>query len=360
MYAPKTRTLAEIVNKNQHFKLPCIAISLGGISRNVNRVFNKLEGSNWCVNDNINNEKNWINLLQPVPIDITVNMAIIARFQSDVDQILSNFIPYTDPYFIISWKWPGNDEISPFEIRSKVKWNENISIQYPLDIANNASYWTTADTSFIIEGWMFKNKPPASKPIYTIDMIFSSVKDIEDFRFMKLNENRYNSDYFTISARPQFVLAEPFSSYINNSAVEKKFTIYGKMLDYTDSIFLSSGDPNMFDYSSTGDFISTGEQIIDSYYTSGFSASASYPPISGYELSRDRWKIIDKNIIEFSFTPKQSGIFDIILANEAGYGIMTEDTIRPTLNPYASGTDAYGEYIEYQYPCTSGLNIINI
>lgn len=362
VYAPKNRVLTDLVNKAQHHKMPCIAISLGGMRRASNRVFNKIDGS-WF-NDTLINTPSascWINLLQPVPIDITVNVSILARFQSDVDQILANFIPYTDPYFVISWKWPDLIPFSDFEIRSTVKWSENINFQYPIDIGAETSYWTNADTSFTIESWMFKNRAPDGKSIYVIDHSFTSVSAIDTYDVMKSFEDTFNTDYHVISARPQSMIVEPLYGYMGSQTIpsEKTFSIVGKMMDYVNTVYLSSNDWNMFNYTSTGDFV-TGAQSVDIFTVSGFSASADYPSFSGIELLSSKWISQDKNHLEFTFTPLQTGVFDVVLVNGAGYGILSNDCIRPTLNPYKIGTDEYNDYIEYQYPCISGIEIRSI
>jgi len=43
MYAPKTRTLHEIVQKNQHFKMPVVSVWNGGFRRAPERVFSKIK-----------------------------------------------------------------------------------------------------------------------------------------------------------------------------------------------------------------------------------------------------------------------------------------------------------------------------
>ena len=67
-----------------------------------------------------------------------------------------------------------------------------------------------------------------------------------------------------------------------------------------------------------------------------------------------------KNHIQFTFTPITTGVFDVILLNRAGYGVLSRDCVRPTLNPYPSGSYEYDNYIEYQYPCISGIEIRSI
>lgn len=360
LYSPKSRTLNEIINKAQHHKMPCISISIGGMRRNNNRVFNKLDGSWW--NDTLTktpSSANWANLLQPVPVDITVNVSILSRFQSDVDQIIANFVPYTDPYFIISWKWPDLIPFADFEIRSPVKWSENINFQYPTDFAKETAYWTNADTSFTIESWMFKNKPEDGKPIYVINHTFNAVSAIEDYAIMKSFENETITDFWAISARPQSMIVEPFYVYIGTPTTSgaKNFNIVGKMMDYVDTVYLSSNNWNIFDYSTNGDFLSTGPSSVNLFSVSSFYASADYPMFSGIALLSSNWMITDKNNLSFTFTPLQTGNFDVILLNTAGYGILSKDCIRPTLNPFPVGSVEYDNYYEYQYPCTSGINI---
>jgi hypothetical protein len=96
-------------------------------------------------------------------------MTIVTRYQLDMDQILTNFIPYNDPYVIISWKIPNVDESSiPYELRNEVLWSGNVNIVYPQDLGPTQPFRITADTSFTIKGWMFKKVGETSKKIYTI------------------------------------------------------------------------------------------------------------------------------------------------------------------------------------------------
>lgn len=370
VFMPKSRTLEDLINKAQHWKLPVIGISPGNIRRNSKRVFNKIDGS-YFADTRSNTASSWYNLLQPVPIDITVNVSIISRFQQDIDQILTNFIPYTDPYFVVSWKWPDNIPFSDFEIRSHVIWNENVDLQYPLDIAKEAAYWIVANTSFTIESWMFKNSPGEGKSIYVIDHSFTSVSEMQTYELMKSLEvientpltasnTDYSSNYTVISARPQIILVEPFRTYTSTAQPSSNFIIYGKMLDYVDTIYLSAANWSVFNWSTTGEFLTTGPQLVSSFYTSAFAASSIYPPFCGIQLLSSYWTCENASIINFAFTPQSSGVFDVILMSRAGYGKMTQDVLRPTLNPYPPTSLEYNTYSEFQYSCLTGIEVINI
>jgi len=280
-------------------------------------------------------------------------MSIIGRFQTDIDQILTNFIPYCDPYIVVSWKWPDIIPWSDFEIRSHIKWNENVTISYPFDINASQPYRVVADTSFTIESWMFKNSPPPGKPIYVIDTNFASVSAIEEYEAMKAREDEFNTDHYTdytvISARPQFVNVDPFFVGKDNPS---EITLYGRMLDYVDTVYLSSYDWSIFDTSPTSP-LSAGITYVQDLTTK----STIYSGFSGIRVEDSAINYISKNAFSLSLTMLNSGYFDIIAVNNAGYGFLTKDCGRPTTNPYPVNSTEYNNYIEFQYPCVSGVKV---
>ena len=72
--------------------VPVVAVNISNITRDNNRVFNKLDG--FMAPDYTEENVDYLkNIPQPVPVNITVNMSIVTKYQSDMDQILSNFIP---------------------------------------------------------------------------------------------------------------------------------------------------------------------------------------------------------------------------------------------------------------------------
>jgi hypothetical protein len=170
VYAPKQRVYASLENPAPGgISVPVVAVSLNGITRDQNRVSNKIDG--FIVNKFNTETNNFVKPIpQPVPINIGVNMSIITKFQSDMDQIISNFAPYCDPYIIISWKLPFANN---YEIRTEVLWSGNITTSYPTsDIGGTQNFRITCDTSFTIKGWLFKKTDEIVKKIYTIDEKF--------------------------------------------------------------------------------------------------------------------------------------------------------------------------------------------
>jgi hypothetical protein len=177
VYSPKQRVFSNLNSPAAGgLTVPVIAVNLSSIARDQSRVVNKIEGFKVDYNPKDGSGEYILPVLQPVPVNIGVDMTIITRYQSDMDQILTNFIPYCDPYIVVSWKLPNlKNSTIPYEIRSEVLWNGNIALQYPNDLQGTQPYRITATTSFTIKGWMFKNFNNVISKIYTINSEFLTI-----------------------------------------------------------------------------------------------------------------------------------------------------------------------------------------
>jgi len=170
VYAPKQRVMYDLVNLAQNITLPVVSISIASVSRDESRVFNKINGYYFANGtSDTDNYPTATHYRSPVPVNIAVNMSIMSKFQSDMDQILSNFIPYNNPYIILSWKVPLDlapaGPAVPQEIRSEVLWSGSVNLTYPTDIAATDKYKIIGDTSFTIKGWLF---PALRNPVGNI------------------------------------------------------------------------------------------------------------------------------------------------------------------------------------------------
>jgi len=196
VYAPKQRVLADLLDKAQNLQLPVIALTNGGISRDPNRVFNKIQGSYIPSSDPTRTNK----LLQPVPIDLTINMTILTRFQEDFDQIVTNFIPYFDPYIIVSWRTPSMPDQ---EIRSQVVWSGNVAANYPYDINATQVARVEGTTSFTFKGWLFKARPSTDEGIiFNVNSNFSTEPGLNSMLSLDaLNE--LTTERVFLSGQPQ-------------------------------------------------------------------------------------------------------------------------------------------------------------
>lgn len=171
LYAPKQRVMHDIINENKTITLPAVAVHVTGVSRDRERVFNKLDG--FYYNDKQAGVSRHVR--SPVPVNINVSMSVIARYQTDMDQILSNFIPFANPYIIISWLVPKDFGLpADQEIRSEVLWDGNVALNYPVELVASAKARITADTTFVIKGWLFKHEAdPVSNILHITSNLYA-------------------------------------------------------------------------------------------------------------------------------------------------------------------------------------------
>ena len=196
---PKERVMYDIVNKAQNLTLPVIAINPTSISRDSSRVFNKLDGFY-----NYKNETYLNTIKTPVPINITVSVSILARYMQDMDQIVSNFIPYANPYIIISWKEPLGLTTETFEIRTEVLWDGNINLTSPTDLTYSDKFRITADTTFTIKGWLFKDSNVNYPSIYNIKV--NNITPYTGFDFNTLDDDSYSTKAYLLTADSSQIL----------------------------------------------------------------------------------------------------------------------------------------------------------
>jgi len=180
-YGPKERALQDIVNKAQSLKLPTIAVHYTSISRDPERVFNKIPGFYYTKAPSVSAGSFDSDLLKtPIPINIGISMSIMTKFQTDMDQILSNFVPYNNPYIIISWKVPSSQNLaSDLEIRTEVLWDGTLSLDYPVEVSSTQPARIIANTNFTMKGWLFKGASTDVKNIFVIDQDYIPVNTFE-------------------------------------------------------------------------------------------------------------------------------------------------------------------------------------
>jgi len=334
VYAPKQRVLLDIIDKAQNITLPVIAITNGGITRNPERVFNKIAGSHFY-----NSDPRYSNvLLQPIPIDITINMSILTKYQQDYDQIITNIIPYFDPYIEISWRLP---DITDYEIRSKVVWSGSVTTEYPTDINAGQLAQIQGSTSFTFQGWLFKARPKADGNIFTIQTDFSLLPELTTLESLSsVNQNELTTERFILSGQPQPHVIEP---YYTNVSASDTFTLYGKSFKNITAVYLS-GNKN-FNTTFYNPFSST-------------SLSSTYTGFYGYQLLSSSY-VSDNDTVLFFTMPSSSkaGKVNVILQNPAGYGSLTQYASYITFNPWPSGSNNYNKWVPYKPPYLSGIEV---
>lgn len=329
VYQPKARVLHDIENLAQNLKLPIGAVVIESVSRNSNRVFNKIEGFTYPARRQDKFSRQTVKIPPVVPVDIRVKLSLLATYQTDMDQLISNFAAYANPYIMISWKVPEEFGLpATMPLNTKVEWDGNISLNYPLDINHSARTVITADTSFTIEGWLFKDYEDPINNIFFIDANFYNTRILsagnfvtyDDYATLSGADYEYSEgqlkvteiDTVSISGSPTItnVFYTPHASdrgsfplidtnYTTNSA--GNIVLYGKRFNYTRNVYISSNNPNIYS-SLTG--------VSFTYYPS-FTAA---PIPSSY------YRVITDNIMEITIPAlTASGRYTFIVDTVVGW-----------------------------------------
>jgi hypothetical protein len=324
VHAPKERVIHDIVNKAQNITVPVIAVNITSIARDETRVFNKIDGFYQPVKNN-NYGKITTHVRMPVPVNLSVSVNILTNYQSDMDQILSNFVPYSNPYIIICWKIPEAFGIESLnEIRSEVLWDGTINTEYPIDVTSSDKPRFIATTSFTIKGWLFPSADSDYvKNIYFVDSNFRvSSKLLFDSFTDSLSSENYSYDTtkgllnenetVSVSGVPHLT-----NLYLNSSGrmvelsgvevvIQPKdqplsFTILGKNFNYTTNILISSKSTTLY----------TNHSSFQYTY---------YPTVSGFIIPKINYTILSKNAIHLSL-PRLTEFTDInlVVLNDVGW-----------------------------------------
>ena len=317
VFAPKQRVMHDIVNKNQNIELPVVSIDLKSVSYDNDRVFNKLSDFNNVLGTTQNTS-----VRTPVPINLEVNMSIMCRYMQDMEQILSNFIPYANPYIVLAWREPAkNPNAEPIEIRTEVLWSTQINMNNPTETTYSEKFRCVADTSFTIKGWMFRNKNEDSAPIYFVDYNLTNART--DFNFQDgLSALDYESfvnslsdatTSLTLSGYPTITnvyfnasgstieAAEPVTITKTQTYLDQyTYQIVGKNFDRAEFVMLSSN-------STMNDNLTA----ITTKHTGD---------LTGYLLPESAWTVVSDNVMNVTFPYLSgSGRVDLIVKNPAGF-----------------------------------------
>lgn len=313
----KQRVVYDIANASQNITLPAVAISTSNLRLDRKRSFNK-------INDLIYpGRSESVNFVTPTPVNLTVDISIIAKSISDLEQIIHNFAVFCNPYFVIAWKVPEQFGLeSIHEIRSKVIWNENVTYEYPLDLTHSQKYEIIGNTSFEIEGWLFRTENEPVKNIFEISANFHALSGFNlSSSYSVLSSETLQSEYVTLSAQPQLTNVIWEGSDITEQdiitfAPSPRLLVLGKQFLLTRNVILS-GTNSMFPFVSSFDYIREHEG----------NQYSKFHSVTGYPLPLSAYSVITDNTLSIGFPLLSSNKFDVIIENEAGWCSISQKDV---------------------------------
>lgn len=306
---PKSRVLYDIVNQNKNLTLPVISLEQTNIKRDSSRI----QFKDQFMSRHHTNTKMVSKIPMPVPIVFDVNCSIVANYKEDIDQIISNFIPWCNPYFIISWPIPeefGLDFVD--ELRTEVSWSGSVDFENPVNIDQSEKYRIVGNTSFTVKGWIFPAHDTPVSPIYVVKNNFVAVDSGEVLSSYDNYESLSalgDSEMISISAYPEFTNTfyggNPiYESITINLTQDHTFTFYGKRFGFNNSWYLS------------GDYVAP----LDMEPLS----TAKFPLISAYKLPSEMVTTVSDNIavVNLSSNYLSGGNFTFVTSNSAGWASL--------------------------------------
>lgn len=341
VYAPKQRVLNDLLDRDQNLQLPVMACYIGGIARDNNRVFNKILGNyqQTPTGTTVYNEK------MPLPIDLSINVSIMTRYQADMDQIVSHLIPYINPYFTISWRTPGRPD---HEIRSNVFWNGNVNITYPMDIAATQVARVVADLSFTFKGWMFQAKGDEVGTILTVHSNFDTVQNgmPSEYLFDETYQNSTtSSDYLRLEGKPpQPKVIDPYFAQIGE---RQQFNVFGGGFQRITNVYLSGAPLSSL-------------MTTQNPFSASITLSGDFPAFTGVKLLSSEWSYDRDSFMTFVMpSAANPGFVDVIVQGPAGYGTLTQGVRYNDFNPFKYASQQWDDFVPYQMRYLFGIEVRN-
>jgi hypothetical protein len=128
-----------------------------------------------------------------LPITLEYNMEIVAKYMSDLEQILTTFSVIMNPDIYVVFPAPHNLG----NLKTQIIWNGSVAIQNEESIDDRTPWRIIASTSFIVRTWLFPGTTPYDTSL--------------EHRIKMIN---YHHDYYATSS--QFEEVSYFGRFYNN------------------------------------------------------------------------------------------------------------------------------------------------
>lgn len=334
----KQRVMLDLVNKAKNYQLPVIAVNLDGISFEKDRLAAKHNILTKVENNEVTSYS------RPTPVAIKVSVTIIAKYVTDIYQVYGKLCSQFQPYVAYSWYVPTNMGDNFVELRNKIEWDGDLSLDMKPEIKASDEDKFTGKLSFTIQGWIFPNMIRCTNGIIhdigttvilSDDTMSRMYDDISMFRplvYQVVKEKEwdfYNNPRQFASAHPQICSVFRTIKFSNNSKdvhfildkeraskylfdkTSTKLTIDGynlkdvKVLALPKNNGIIEGKKESFNYD---DFLHPEKGTI----------AKKSSVISGFELNILK-QTENQVCVDFSNLDTLHGEFDIIVANNIDY-----------------------------------------
>lgn len=202
----RSRILKELENPNKTLEMPIMSISKEGYTRDPERMHETHSHLMNTATGYTIHEK-----MRGVPINIRFKLSGIAKYDADIDQMISNFIPFFKPDVYICWKHPKY----PTEVlKCPLVWDGNIDYQAPTEYDASEIEKYQFETSFIFKTWFFAGmaEDPDDGPL--IKILNSS-----DNMYFKVGDDGYGMQHLYMV--PKIMTLKDYKKNANDGLIDQ-------------------------------------------------------------------------------------------------------------------------------------------
>lgn len=150
VFGQRSRILKSLENPDRrgNMKVPMIVINRTGYSRNGERV------------NNINNEVKYeitskdcrLHLMTPIPVDISYDVSVVAKYPSDIDKIASNFMVFFNSDIFVSCEHP---KYTGVKLNNQIVMSDSVSEDHSDELDGTQDDLTVATFQFTFKTYLF-------------------------------------------------------------------------------------------------------------------------------------------------------------------------------------------------------------
>lgn len=200
-------------------RLPMIVVNRTGYSRSAQRV-NNLHNE---VKFEMTSKYRKYDLLTPIPIDISYDVSVIAKYPSDIDKIASNFMVFFNNDVYVSCEHPKYEGIM---LNNQVVMQDSVSEEHQDELDGSIDDLITATFQFTFKTYLFGGNQKVKK--LKTDIISTEVST-----FMSNCISTLTYDELTANAKE--LSSKQLSVYSNQQVTSLISTVVST--DYSDDIY---------------------------------------------------------------------------------------------------------------------------
>lgn len=220
VFGQRSRIIKNLENpeKRGNMKVPMIAINRTGYTRNGDRLTN-LHNE---VQFELNRYQRKYDLMAPVPIDINYEVAVIAKYPSDIDKIASNFMVFFNSDIYVSCEHP---KYQGLKLNNQVIMEDGVSEQHEDAFDGSQDDLMTTTFSFRFKTYLFAGTKQAKliKPKVLSSYISSFVEsNIVEIPPDKVDEFIQQHPDVALSASLTSWTTQQLTTYVDNPDISAR------------------------------------------------------------------------------------------------------------------------------------------